>query len=67
MERHYSSDDTEHDEAQTRAQEPGVRPLDRLICRRCHHTWIRRVVDTLPLRCPRCQSLKWLGTPGKAG
>ena len=65
MERHYSSEDTEADEAKARTQEPGYQPLQHLLCAKCGHRWIRRS-ESLPVRCPRCQSLKWLGTSGKA-
>lgn len=38
---------------------------DTLTCARCRHTWRPRM-DTPPLRCPRCGTLKWgapKGTP----
>ncbi len=55
--------DTVHDEATAREAE-GLRPLDRLRCQKCGHRWVRRA-ETLPVRCPRCQSVRWgEGRPG---
>lgn len=31
---------------------------DTLTCARCHHTWRPRM-ERLPLRCPKCGTLKW--------
>ena len=32
--------------------------MEKLRCKRCAHTWIRRM-ETLPVKCPACASPYW--------